>query len=106
MKYVLCPADKAQNVVVYVDTLTRELIGTYTYKLQASLSERVAVGGNACHAALNRGVKAMDNKTWFIRYTGYLHSLKPIKQDLLLILVFERQQKVLTSCLVVLSSMG
>ena len=41
----------------YVDTLKRKLIGTNAYKLQASLSETVAVDGHGCHTALHFGVK-------------------------------------------------
>ena len=37
--------------------------------------------------------KLKKTKTKFLRYTGYLNSIKHIKQDLLLILVLVRQQK-------------
>ena len=48
-------------------------------------------------------------KTKFLRYTGYLNSLKnPIKQDLLLILALVRQQnflKLVTLCLTAVENM-
>ena len=80
-----------------INTLKRELVDTNAYKLQPSLSERVIVDGHGCHTALHFGVKAKEkNKTKFLRCTGYLNSIrKPIKQDLLLILVLVRQQNFL-----------
>ena len=42
----------------YVDTLKRELIGTYAYERQALLCERFVVGWHGCHTALNFGAKA------------------------------------------------
>ena len=39
-----------------------ELIDTYVYKLQASLSEKVVVDGRGCHTALNFGVKVKENQ--------------------------------------------
>ena len=68
MNYVLVPADKtANNVVVvwrlyYINTLKRQLVDTYAYKLQPSLSERVIVDGHGCHTALHFGVKAKENQ--------------------------------------------
>ena len=64
----MVPADKAANNVVvvhrlyYYDTLKRELIVNNTYKLQASLSERVIVDRHGCHSALNFGVKAEETQ--------------------------------------------
>ena len=53
--------------------------------------------------------KLKKTKTKFLRFTGYLNSIKfHIKQDLLLILVLVRQQnflKLLTSCLTALKNM-
>ena len=49
--------------------------------MQASLSERVVVDWDGCNTALHFGVKAEEKKT--------------IKQNLLLILVFVRQQNIL-----------
>ena len=46
----------------YVDTLKLKFIGTNDYKLQASLSEKVAVDGHGCNTALNFGVKAKENQ--------------------------------------------
>ena len=75
-----------------MDTLTRELIDTNAYKLQASLSERVVVDGHGCHIALQFGVKAKDNqdKVPTLYWLPKLHK-KHIKLDLLLILVLVRQ---------------
>ena len=39
--------------------------------------------------------KLKKTKTKFLRCNGYLNSIKPIKQDLLLILVLVRQQNLL-----------
>ena len=64
MHYVLVPADKAANNVVvvwrlyYINTLKRELVDTYAYKLQPSLRETVVVDGHGCHTALHFVVKA------------------------------------------------
>ena len=46
----------------YINTLKRELVDTYAYKLQPSLSERVIVDGHGCHSALHVGVKAKENQ--------------------------------------------
>ena len=68
MNFVLVPADKAANIVVivrrlyYINTLKREFVDTYAYKLQPSLSERVIVDGHGCHTALHFGVKAKENQ--------------------------------------------
>ena len=42
--------------------LKRELIDTYAYKLQPSLSKRVVVDGHGCHTAPHFGVKAKENQ--------------------------------------------
>ena len=68
MNYALVRADKAANsgVVVrqlyYMNTLKRELVNTYAYKLHPSLSERVIVDRHGCHTALHFGVKAKENQ--------------------------------------------
>ena len=61
--------------------------------MQPSLSERVIVDGHGCHTALHFGVKAKENqdKVPTLYWLPKLHK-KPIKQDLLLILVLVRQQ--------------
>ena len=46
----------------YIDTLKRELVDTYAYKLQPSLSEKVIVDWHGCHTALHFGVKAKENQ--------------------------------------------
>ena len=80
----------------YIDTLKRELVDANAYELQPSLSERVIVDWHGCHTALNFGVKAKENQAKFLRYTGYLNSIRtPIKQDLLPFLAFVRQQNFL-----------
>ena len=81
---------------MYINTLTRELVDTNAYKLQPSLSERVIVDGHGCNTALHLGVKAKENqdKVPKLYWLPKLHK-NPIKQDLLLILVLVRQQKVL-----------
>ena len=74
----------------------RELVGTYAYKLQPSLSERVIVDGHGCHTALHFGVKAEENQDKVSTLYWLPKLLKnPIKQDLLLILVLLRQQNLL-----------
>ena len=102
MNYVLVPADKvANNVVVvrrlyYINNLKRDLVDTNAYKQQPCLSERLIVDGHGCHKSLNFGVKAKETKTKFLRYTGYLNSIKThIKQYLLLILALVLQQNFL-----------
>ena len=64
-------------------------------KLQPSLSERVIVDGHGCHTALHFGFKAKENqdKVPTLYWLPKLHK-NPIKQDLLLILVLVRQQRV------------
>ena len=61
-----------------------------------SLSKRVIVDGHSCHAALHFGVKAKENqdKVPTLYWLPNLHK-KPIKQNLLLILVLVRQQNFL-----------
>ena len=87
MNYVLVPAD---------NTLKRELVDTNAFKLQTSKSERVIVDGHSCHTAQHFGVKAKENQdkvpTLYLLPKLYK---KPIKQDLLLILVLVRQQNFL-----------
>ena len=46
----------------YINTLKREILDTYAYKLQPSLSERAIVDGHGCHTALHFGVKAKENQ--------------------------------------------
>ena len=76
------------SISYHVDTLKPELIVTNAYKLQASLSEKVAVDGHGCHTALNFGVKAKENQDKFhtVYWLPKLHK-NHIKQDLLQILV-------------------
>ena len=75
----------------YINTLKRELVDTNAYKLQPSLSERVIVEGYGCHTALHFSVKAKENqdKVHKLHWLPKLHK-KPLKQDLLLILVLVR----------------
>ena len=63
------------------------------------MSERVIVNGHGCHTALHFGVKAKENqdKVPTLYWLPQLHN-KPIKQDLLLILVLVRQHNFL-NCL-------
>ena len=65
-------------------------------KLQPSLSERMAFDGHGCHTALHFGVKAKENqeKVPTLYWLPKLHK-KPIKKDLLLILVHVRPQNFL-----------
>ena len=72
----------------YVDSLKPEVSVSHAYKLQASLSEKVAVDGHGCHSALNFGVKAKENQDKFhtLYWLPKLHK-KHIKQALLPILV-------------------
>ena len=102
MNYVVVPADKAANNVVVVsrqyciNTLKRGLVDTNASTLQPSLSKMVFVDGHGCHTALTFGVKAKENQDKFLQCTGYLNFItKPIKQDLLLILILVRQQNFL-----------
>ena len=62
------------TIVLYINTLKRELDDTNAYKPQP-LSERVVVDGHGCNTALHFGV----NKTKFLRCTGYLNSIKTYK---------------------------
>ena len=81
----------------YVDTLKRELIDTYAYKLQASLGERAVVDGHGCHTALYFGVKAKENKNkvptsyWFIANSSFCTTTE--------------LSKLLTSCLTAVKNM-
>ena len=90
----------------YSNTLKRALVDTNAYKLQPSLSEKVIVDGHGCHTALHFGVKAKENqdKVPTLYWLPKLHK-NPIKQDLLLILVFVRQQNFLTLCLTAVKNM-
>ena len=102
MNYVLVPADKAANKIVvvwqlyYINTLKHELVDTYVYKLQPSLSERVIVDGHGCYTAIHFGFKAKENqdKVPTLYWLPKLHK-KHIKQELLLVLVLVRQQNFL-----------
>ena len=60
----------------------RELVDTYAYKLQPSLSERVVVDGHGCHTVLHFGVKAKENqdKVPTLYWLPKLHE-NPKKQD-------------------------
>ena len=64
--------------------------------MQPSLSERVIVDGHGCHTALHFGVKTKENqdKVPTLYWLSKIHK-KPIKQDLLLILVIVRQRNFL-----------
>ena len=64
----------------YINTLKRELVDTYVYKLQPSLSDRVIVDGHGCHTALHLGVKAEENqdKVPMLYWLPKLHK-KPYK---------------------------
>ena len=83
-------------MIYYINTLKRELVDTYAFKLQPSLSERVIFDGHGCHTALNFGIKANENqeKVPTLYWLPKLHK-NPIKQDLLLILALVRQQNFL-----------
>ena len=65
-------------------------------KMQPSLNERVVVDGHGYHTALYFGVKAKENQDR-VPTLYWLPKLpkKPIKQDLMLILVLLRQQNFL-----------
>ena len=80
----------------YVDTLRRELIDTNTYKLQASLSEKIIVDGHGCHTAQTFGAKAKETQDNVptLYWLPKLHK-NIIKKELLQFLVLVRQQKFL-----------
>ena len=61
-----------------------------------SLSERVIIDGHGCHTALHFDVKAKENQDK-VPTLYWLPKLlkKPIKQDILLVLVLMRQQNLL-----------
>ena len=66
------------------------------------MSERVVVEGMVVIQPYILVSKQKKNKTKFLHCTGYLDTIKPIRKDLLLILVLVRQtdlSKLLTSCL-------
>ena len=48
----------------------------YVYKLHASLNDKVAVDEHGCHTALKFSFEAKENKDNFLRYIGYLNSIK------------------------------
>ena len=81
----------------HINTFKRELVHTNAYELQPSLSERVIVDGHGCHTVLHCGVKAKEtqHKIPMLNWLPKLHTKKPLKQDLLLILVLVRQQNFL-----------
>ena len=86
----------------------RNLGDTNAYKLQPSLSERVIVDGHGCHTALHFGVKAKENKTEFLRCTGYLNSIKTQKERFIAnssSCTTTELSKLLTSCLTAVKSM-
>ena len=64
----------------YINTLKRELVDTYAYKLQPSLSKRVIVDEHGCHTALNFSVKAkqFQDKVPTLYWLPKLHK-KPIR---------------------------
>ena len=72
------------------------LVDTNAYKLQPSLSEKLVVDGHGCLTALRFGVKAKENqdKVPMLYWLPKLHK-KPIRPDLLLILVLVRPQNFL-----------
>ena len=76
-----------------VDTLKREHICANAYKRQVFLNEKVIVDG---HTALKFGVMTKENqgKLPTLYWLPKLHN-KPIKQDLLPILVLVRQRNFL-----------
>ena len=63
-----------------------ELIDINAYKLQAVVNERAVVDGHGCYTALHFCVKPKETNTRFLRYTGYLNSIKNIEQYLVLLL--------------------
>ena len=73
--------------------LLSELVDTYAWKLQSSLSERVIIDGYGCHTALDFGVIAKENqdKVSALYWLPKFHK-NHIKHNLLLILVLVRQQ--------------
>ena len=85
MNYILVPADKADNNVVvvwrlyYINTLKRELVDTYAYKLQPSLSERALSMGKVVIQPYMLVSKLKKTKKKFLRYTCYLNFIKPCK---------------------------
>ena len=81
---------------MFDDCIKCELVDTNAYNLQPSLSEKVIVDGHGCHSALLFGVKAKENQDK-VPTLYWLPKLlkKPIKQDLLLILVLVRQKNFL-----------
>ena len=72
-KYILVPADKAANNVVfvcrlhYINTLKRELNGTKAYE-ETSIDEKYVV---YIHSNEIPKKFAVDAKTSFLRYIGY-----------------------------------
>ena len=90
-KYVVAPADKANNVVIlwrlhYINTLIQELGSTKTYK-QISTDERSIVNAHSRKILLSLQWVLKKNKTDFLRYIGYRNFINDlIKHVSLLIL--------------------
>ena len=73
------------------------------YTLQTFLSKRVVVNGHCCHTVLHFGVKAKENKTKFLRFTGFLNSIKTYKARYIAnssSCTTTELSKLLTSCLI------
>ena len=87
---------------VYFDNWLCELVDTYAYKLQPSLSERVIFDGHGCHTALHFGVKAKENqdKVPTLYWLPKLHK-KPYKARFIAYSssCMTKLSKLLTSCL-------
>ena len=96
----------------YINTLKRELVDTYAYKLQPSLSERVIVDGHVCYTALHFGAKAKENqgkvptlnwlpklhkKTYKARCIAYSSSCTTTELSKLLILYLTAVKNILSS---------
>ena len=84
MNYVLVPADKAANNVVvvwrlyYINTLKRELVDTYAYKLQPSLVKEWLLMGMVVIQPYILVSKLKKIKTKFLLCTGYINSIKTL----------------------------
>ena len=86
-----------------------ELVDTYAYRLQPSLSERVIVDGHGCHTALHFGVKAKENqdKVPTLYWLPKLHK-KPYKANFIAnssSCTTTELSKLLTSCLTAVKNM-
>ena len=75
------------------------LLSLMPFKLQTSLIKNVVVDVHGCHTALNVGVKSKENqeKVPTLYWLPKLHK-KPIKRDLLQIIVPVRLQNLLSYC--------